>query len=307
MAKLNPEQQKLAKSILGLGKQYDVFQKSLQPEVLAVFGKGIQLAGHLMHDVQPIAQATGKALGTMLSAIDAEFQSGTWQKFFGFMAANVGPDIKLVTSNLTDFMTLLPVLLTDLQPVATALLTVSDGLLKVSAAAAKGFGGLTSLNSAASDTPKHANAGSQAWHFWEQAVRGAEDATAKLFSWIPGLNTQTGKTATNVKAVGTAAAATVTPVFDLTKAVKGLTDAMAKNVGEVLTLQGDEIQWQQSLQAASKQLDSNSAGLRGHQQLLQDDALELVLFQPQRADLIAGELRLVAVLLQPRDLVLDDP
>jgi len=93
MAKLDPEQQILAKSILGLGKQYDVFQKQLEPQVLDVFGKGIRLAGNLMHDVQPIAQATGKALGSMLSAIDAEFKSGTWQDFFGFMGRTAGPDI----------------------------------------------------------------------------------------------------------------------------------------------------------------------------------------------------------------------
>ena len=50
----------------------------------------------------------------------------------------------------------------------------------------------------------------------------------------------------------------------MTTAVKGLTDAMQKNIGAVLTLQGDEVGWQQSLQAATKQLNSNSAGLQGN-------------------------------------------
>src|SRR6185312_11616700 len=130
LATLNPEQQKLAGSILGLGKQYHAFSKSLQPEVLGVFDKGIQLAGNVMHDVQPIAAATGKALGSMLSAIDAEFKSGTWQDFFGFMARTAGPDIALLTSNFTGFMNLLPTLLTDLQPLATALLQTSAAALK---------------------------------------------------------------------------------------------------------------------------------------------------------------------------------
>jgi hypothetical protein len=53
-------------------------------------------------------------------------------------------------------------------------------------------------------------------------------------------------------------------VFNLGLAVTGLTTAMQKNVGQLLTLQGDEIAWRQSLQAAEKQLDSNSAGLSGN-------------------------------------------
>ena len=126
MAKLDPEQQKLAGSILGLGKQYNEFQKALQPEVLAVFGKGIQIAGHLMHDVQPIAQATGKALDAMLGAIDKEFQSRDvaevlrlhgHQRRAGHQAA------QRPTSS--DLMDVLPGLLTILQPVAEALLQTS--------------------------------------------------------------------------------------------------------------------------------------------------------------------------------------
>ena len=65
-----------------------------------------------MHDVQPVAAATGKALGGVLGAIDAEFQSGTWQKFFGFMASTAGPDIELMSDNFTDLMDVLPPLLT---------------------------------------------------------------------------------------------------------------------------------------------------------------------------------------------------
>ena len=41
--------------------------------------------------------------------------------------------------------------------------------------------------------------------------------------------------------MGAAAAAAKQPVFSLAQAVTGLTGAMAKNVSEVLTLQGDEV------------------------------------------------------------------
>lgn len=124
MHTLNPEQQGLAKSILGLGKQYDTFQQSLQPEVLDVFGKGLRLAAGLMHDVEPVAKTTGTALGGMLGAIDTEFRSGTWQSFFGFMAKTAGPDIALLRNSFVNLIDALPGLLETLQPLATEMLKV---------------------------------------------------------------------------------------------------------------------------------------------------------------------------------------
>ena len=264
MAKLNPEQQKLAGSILGLGKQYDVFQKALQPQVLAVFGKGIELAGHLMHDVQPIAQATGKALNSMLGAIDAEFQSGTWQNFFGFMARTAGPDIALLTANFTDFMDILPGLLTDLQPVATGLLQLTDDALKLADAAIKvahaedvlatgahkGGGFLGELADAAGRAVAEMIPGSAATQHLAEALNKQAAGASKSDSALGGV--------TDALRTG------ITAAEAATASVKGLTDAMQKNLGVVLTLQGDEIGWRQSLQAATKQLDSNTAGLHGN-------------------------------------------
>ena len=61
MAKLDPEQQKVAQGLLGLGQQYQAFAKSMQPQVLADFSGGLRIAGHLLHDLQPVSAATGKA------------------------------------------------------------------------------------------------------------------------------------------------------------------------------------------------------------------------------------------------------
>ncbi|HEX7994939.1 MAG TPA: transglycosylase SLT domain-containing protein [Streptosporangiaceae bacterium] len=47
-------------------------------------------------------------------------------------------------------------------------------------------------------------------------------------------------------------------------AIKTLTDDMNKNITAVLTLQGDDLAWQSAMQGAKKQLDSNSAGLKGN-------------------------------------------
>ena len=264
MAQLNPEQQKLAGSILGLGKQYHAFSKALQPEVLGVFDEGIKLAGHVMHDVQPIAAATGKALSTMLGAIDAEFQSGTWQNFFAFMARTAGPDIQLITNNFTDLLKILPPLLQDLQPVATGFLQLADDALKAAAAVIKLYDAEHALAQKAHDSSG----------FFGELTHAVERTIGQFLPGIPAAQKlgqmlarqadASSKAGTGIKGAGDAAAAAVQPVFNLSAAVDTLTASMAKNISKVLTLQGDEISWQQSLQAATKQLDSNSAGLRGN-------------------------------------------
>ena len=50
----------------------------------------------------------------------------------------------------------------------------------------------------------------------------------------------------------------------MTFSVNALTTAFTNQVQPILTLQGDQIAWRQSLEAATKQLDSNSAGLKGN-------------------------------------------
>jgi len=264
MAALDPEQRKLAKSVLVLQDEYHAFSKSLEPQVLDVFGTGIRTAGHLMHDMQPIAAAAGKALDSMLGAIDAEFQSGTWQDFFAFMGRTAGPDIALITNNFTDLMKILPGLLQDLQPVATGFLQLTDDVLKLAGAIIKISDAERSLASSA-----HHSSG-----FLGELAHAAEHAVGQFLPGIPaaqklgqaiaGQADASSKAGSGLHSVGTEAAAAQQPVFNLTAAVTGLTDAMQKNIGTVLTLQGDEIGWQQALRAASKQLDSNSAGLRGN-------------------------------------------
>jgi len=131
LAKLDPEQQQLALSVLALQKQYDAFQRSLRPEVFGVFGAGLRLAGHLMRDVQPVAKTTGAAIGGLLDRIDTEFQSGTWRNFFGWMAAHAGPDIKLLGDSFITLMRTLPPLLQEMQPLSVDLLAITNAALKL--------------------------------------------------------------------------------------------------------------------------------------------------------------------------------
>jgi hypothetical protein len=127
-------QKLMAAELAPLKAQFAGFTKALQPEVLGIFNAGIKIAGGLLHDIQPVAAATGKALGGFLGQIDREFQSGTWQQFFGFMASTAAPDIKLLGQNFTDLLDALPTLLEDLQPVASGLLQITDAAIKTTGA-----------------------------------------------------------------------------------------------------------------------------------------------------------------------------
>ncbi|MGH3275991.1 MAG: hypothetical protein ACRDNZ_16905, partial [Streptosporangiaceae bacterium] len=175
MKLLNPEQRKVATGLLSLGQQYAAFEKKLSPVILGDFNAGLKLAGTLLRNVQPVAAATGKALGGALGQIDAEFRSGTWQQFFGFMARTAGPDMRLLSSNVVALMDALPPLLEALQPVAMGMLTFTRNTFQAIGAAARlaqGAGHLaTVVNSSAKST---------------------DDWTVSLTNHIPGMRTVNG-------------------------------------------------------------------------------------------------------------------
>jgi hypothetical protein len=171
MKSLDPEQRAVARGLLGLERQYGQFEKALAPDVLGVFNKGLHLAGDLMHEVEPVASATGKAVGGLLGSIDTEFRSGTWRSFFGFMAREAGPDIKLVGNNLLDLMHMLPTLVQDLQPVAKGFLSATDGVLKLAGGVVK-----------AEDTFKGLADGSKNSGSWlSRLAKAAKDAFDRMY------------------------------------------------------------------------------------------------------------------------------
>lgn len=127
---LNPEQQQAARGLLALETQYNSFSKALEPEVLTVFNKGLGLTSGLLGDVEPVAAATGKALGGVLGQVDAEFKSQNWQNFFGFMARTAGPDVEQLGGLIVSLTADLPPLLEDLQPVAVGFLGLATDTAK---------------------------------------------------------------------------------------------------------------------------------------------------------------------------------
>ena len=133
---LDPAQQAVAKSILGLGKEYDQFQKALQPQILTIFNQGIKIAGGLLKDIQPVAQATGKAFSGFLGQLDKEFSSGQFQDFFKFMAQTAAPDMQLLGNLFIALAADLPPLLEALQPIAEQMLSLTTNLARATGALA---------------------------------------------------------------------------------------------------------------------------------------------------------------------------
>lgn len=131
MALLNPQQQLMARQLLTLEGNASGFAKSLQPEVVKIWGDALGIAGGVLHDVEPVAKGAGDGLHQVMNALNMNFNSAEWQNFFTWMGQNAAPDVKLLGQNLIDLVNTLPGLLETLQPVATSLLTVLDGVLKV--------------------------------------------------------------------------------------------------------------------------------------------------------------------------------
>jgi hypothetical protein len=186
MKLLNPEQQTVARGLLALGQSYGQFQKSLQPQVLGVFSSGLRIAGNLMKDVQPVAKATGAALNGLLNRVGAEFQSGTWQNFFGFMARTAGPDVKQLGDVLTAVLNGLP-------PLAMALQPVASGFLTVAADAAKAVGPIGQAVQAIDNSNHNISQGAKGLDAWTVSLTNTIPGGRAVNNWITSLqHTLTG-------------------------------------------------------------------------------------------------------------------
>ena len=130
MSTLSPVQQQMARELLALEGQASAFSKSLQPEVVKLWGDGMTTASVILKDIQPVAKATGDALHGVLGSINASFATGPWHDFFGFMAQTAGPDTALLGKVLVDLLNDLPPLMIQMQPLARLLLVLADGALK---------------------------------------------------------------------------------------------------------------------------------------------------------------------------------
>jgi hypothetical protein len=173
----------------------------------------VRIAGHVLRDIQPIAKVTGRALDTVLRSIDAEFQSGTWQEFFGFMERNAGPDLRLLGSLFVNLLDTLPPLVENLQPVAIDLLNIANGAVKLADYGTQAVNVLEQMNNAMNRQSDNASFGTKVLGIFGNAIKQAGTdiipsvpligTVAKMLGLI-GKNGQ--KAAPEIKATGQAAA-----------------------------------------------------------------------------------------------------
>lgn len=270
--KLDPVQRKLAISLLGLGQDYNKFAVSLKPEVFSVFGKGLVLVDDLMKDLQPAAATTGKALASVLGSIDQEFQSGEWQKFFGYIEQNAGPDLKQLGTLLDDVLAAIPPLTEALHPLGAALINDLDDVTKFT-------GGLSTLVGEAEKAALsvtnigkgHNDTGSRVFNNLKEAagqvlnpVQAAMNLAGKAGGWIEQVFGGSDKASTAQQRLAQATRAAALAAQNEQKSMDALSTSIDQVTSKILTLQGDTIAWKQAQNSATQTLKQNKDALDGN-------------------------------------------
>ncbi|HEX7163347.1 MAG TPA: hypothetical protein VF223_19180 [Trebonia sp.] len=289
---LDSAQQGAYRSLSGLKAQVGQFTAALEPETIGVFSRAVGLAGHVLHDVQPVAAATGKAVDGLLGRVDQEFQSGTWQGFFDFMSKTAGPDVQLLGNNLTDLMNVLPGLLENLQPVATTLLNTTDGAVKLAGAVVK-------ISTAEKNFSEKSQASGGALGFLARAAGKAYDQLVPGASAANTLRKRIGELGSSASGPATSGLATMdTQVQTTNTSVETLTGSL-KALNGLLNDESAYIAWKQSQQAATKAIEGGSAALDGNskkalanRQQVIDSTQKLVSFigQEQKSGVSVGKM-----------------
>lgn len=259
LAGLDPAQRAAYDSLGALKGQFSGFTKELEPQVFGVFNQGLKLAGGLLGDVEPVAAATGKALGTVVGEIAADFKTQQWQQFFGWMAQTAGPDVQLLGGLFVALMNDLPPLLEQLQPLATMLINVGKD-------AATAAGDLMLLNPALNDASVtsakvQTNSGNMFTRFL------ADSKT--VLSQVTGIGKSTADAATGTGDLGAKAAAAAPQVGTLAgdMAILGSNTSVAADATKAFDdvwaiLVGKSVSDQQAVLNMSAAFDSYNTSLK---------------------------------------------
>lgn len=213
------------------------FQKSLKPQVLTLFGDATGIAGNALKSLQPVAAATGKGLHGFLGELNANFRSGEWQHFFGFMERQAGPDIQMIGRLFIDLTNDLPPLLEGLQPVALGILKIADAgarlpsvldtIKQKTGAAQQGAAGGTGLDRIR-----------QFITWGERHIPAGNKSISDLIGLTGRANSAVPVTGQAVAATGAAAAAAAPRVGTLAGDI-GVLNAMVGSGNSVLAAYGD--------------------------------------------------------------------
>ncbi|HEY9523705.1 MAG TPA: hypothetical protein VIR33_10730, partial [Thermopolyspora sp.] len=88
-SQLSKSEKKLAGDIKDFKKTYEDWQKSLQPELLPVISKGLDLVGSNLDRVSPLAKAAGKGFSTLLDDAKGAIGDPIWDEWIGDLSDHI--------------------------------------------------------------------------------------------------------------------------------------------------------------------------------------------------------------------------
>jgi hypothetical protein len=261
LGKLDPAQRTAAKSLLQLQGSYDAFQKSLQPTILQDFDAAIGAAKPGLRGIQPVAEATGKALAGLFATVGDVFRSDQWQQFFAWMATQAGPDIRLLTDAFAGFARGLPGIVEALKP-------VSDSLLGILSEA----GQLTSVLGTTSQKLGEAGRSAQGGTNWFGKLTGAlkQLGPALLTGGVSVAVQHLHDIGQSADTAGNSAQAAAPKVESLAAAVTALNTALAKSVGPNSTFNNDLIATRNAAKQAADAVSLSGGKIGLHTQKERD-------------------------------------
>lgn len=260
---LDPAQQQVARGLIGLGHEFSDFSQMLEPQVVGVFTHGLSIASGVLHDIEPIAASAGRALGSVLGQVDAEFQSGNWQSFFSFLAQQVGPDLHLVGNVLVSVLDALPGLLRDLEPLGREILADANATVKLVAGVGNLIHGLDQLGEGTDKAAKKQSLLGTAFHNAAQNSYPELNIFGKVRDYLFGTAGASEKVAKSTPAAAKGMEAVSNQAFTAGTAVGALNTDLQQLNG-LLSDQSAQISWRQAQQAATKAIRDSSGALDGN-------------------------------------------
>lgn len=81
LADMSPAARKLMKDWQGLTDEYDAWAKSLQPEVLPLFSRGIEMVSGRLDSMNPLVRGSTGAVDNLLTSLDKALRDPFWDQF----------------------------------------------------------------------------------------------------------------------------------------------------------------------------------------------------------------------------------
>jgi hypothetical protein len=270
LGSLDAEQRLVAVGVLGLGKQFAVFQKELEPEVVGAFSEGLKIAGRLMADVRPVAQATGKAFDQFLGQFGATLQDPQWQRFWAFMAATAPQDMRLLGNTVIGLTNDLPGLLRALQPAAEGVLTLGGDATKALGPLTRLIGVAEGIDKAEFSQARSTDKAAESWtNKYIPGAKAVNDWLTRVQHTLSGTSGATDTysaaaqaAADKTRAMRLQAAAAAASVAGLMKAEQASLTTLTTYAGDLVTTAGDAASLRTALKASHDQIGLHTAAQR---------------------------------------------